>query len=439
MYVLRKFNIDLLRSIGGVAVGSAICKALDFLFLLVAAQSLEPEEFGIFSIFKTIFLSSAVIIRVGLDNTFLKISADYQRKGLLTEEKFLVFSYFIARFFMVTIFILCLPLISNNLCAYMGLPETQRSLAMLVFVSVLGLCVFEFVQTRNRSSDKYALYVFLEFLRSGGRLALMLLIIYYFRNLTISSATYLWISFPFFAGVLGLLFQPWPSLHLISHANFINIKSQLVVIGSFAKWIALSACCTMLLRGMDILILTRYVTKNDIGLYSAAMNIGNMTFLIANTLNVVLIPHVCRMEITALIQYFRAVCVWGASILCIVCFISYLYDDRILMIFYGPKYTTGGHLFRLIIISSSIGSIISPFIAIAYRLNLQKLVFELDVSRALIAVVSFMILIPEFGTIGAVFSLLFCYSISSFFGIYLIYKRLLSNILTDKNAALLSK
>ncbi|MBM4137707.1 MAG: hypothetical protein FJ241_12895, partial [Nitrospira sp.] len=79
-FTVKQYH-NFLSDLGIIIAGKIIGRGFDFLFGVILARKLGPEQFGIFTVLNTLLLFSGDILRFGLNNSFLKMVSDYKREG----------------------------------------------------------------------------------------------------------------------------------------------------------------------------------------------------------------------------------------------------------------------------------------------------------------------------------------------------------------------
>lgn len=400
-----------------MTAGNVIVRGFDFIFGVMLARKLGPEDFGTFTVLNTILLSSATIIRFGLNNSFLKIISDYKRKRLNDKEQILTNMYFWSRLIPAVPLVIIGIFLADFLGNVLSIPKTQVFLVRIAFAGVIGVCLFEYVETRYQANREFIQYTSLGLFLSGGRILSLILLFYFFNVVTLSVSVFVWLIFPMMAGIIGFASQP---RDFITYRH--GFKSELKTMLSFSKWIALSAYSMFLFRGMDVFFLSHYTSKYELGIYSAALNLGNIMFFLTNTLNVVLIPYACKLKDEQIWPVFKNSLLYGFPLFALCVGILLLSSESLLLI-YGKEYSGGANVLRLLLIAFFCGAFLSPFAAIAYRTNIPKVIFYIDAIRGITGLAGFFIFIPRLGAMGAALSLLICYAVSMCLGLMFIYRK----------------
>lgn len=407
-----------LTGVGVVTAGNSFTHVVDFLFGVILARTLGAAQFGTFNVLKTLFNSSATITRFGLNNSYTKIVSEYKREGLAEKEQTAIKAFFFSRLAPYIPYVLLGILLAGPLGHVLNLQQEQTPLVRLVFVSVIGVCLYEFVRTRYQADRRFLNYTLLGCCQSVGRVIVLITVFFLFRWTDLNVPVFIWLGFPLLVGLIGFSFQ---SKHFLEVHG--RTKSEIRKMVSFSKWIALSAYSTFLFRGMDVFFLAHYVSKRELGMYSAAMNIANIVFFLTNSLNIVLIPYVCRLSDDQIRVFFKKIFFYGLPIFaCCVCII--LFSGKYFMLFaYGPEYLEGTKVLNVLLIAFFSGGFLTPFMSIAYRINDPRILFFVDITRGIFGLLGFYFLIPHFGIQGAATSLLVCYLVSCIIGLSLIYRR----------------
>jgi len=367
-------------------------------------------------VLNTLLLSSATITRLGLNNTFTKIVSDYKREGLKEKEQVLTQAYLIGRLGPYVPYVIVGVLLSGYLVNILEMNAEQLPLVRVVVAGLIGVSLFEFVRTRYQANREFLSFTLLGIFQSAGRILILIIVFLGFNLVNLNTAVYVWLIFPFVAGITGLLSQPKDFLKC-RH----NVGSELRRMLSFSKWIALSAYSMFLFRGMDVFFLSHYVSKRELGIYSASLSIAGIMFFLTNSLNVVLIPYVCRLRADRIWPFCRSAFAYGFPVFSLCVCIAIFSSKYVLLLVYGTEFVEGAYVLNYLLVAFFLGAFLTPFTSLAFRISNPRIIFGVDAIRGVTGLLGFYLLIPRFGISGAAISLLCCYGISCVVGLSLIF------------------
>lgn len=418
-FSLKRYR-NALTSVGIVTAGNSVARIIDLMFGVIVARTLGVEIFGIFTVLNTLLISSATITRFGLNSTFTKIVSDYKREELKEKEQVLTKAYFIGRLSPYIPYVIVGVFLSGFLGDILDIHLEQVSLIRVVFAGLIGVSLFEFVRTRYQANREFLSFTLLGIFQSAGRILTLIILLLGFNLVSLNSAVYIWLVFPFIAGITGLLSQPKDFLKC-RHSVGLELRRML----SFSKWIALSAYSLFLFRGMDVFFLSHYVSKRELGIYSASLSIAGIMFFLTNSLNVVLIPYVCRLNADRIWPFCRSAFVYGLPVFSLCVCIALLSSKYVLLLVYGREFVEGANVLNYLLVAFFLGAFLTPFMSLAFRINNSRIIFYVDAIRGVTGLLGFYLLIPSFGINGAAISLLCCYGISCVIGLALIYRSIM--------------
>jgi O-antigen/teichoic acid export membrane protein len=179
--------------------------------------------------------------------------------------------------------------------------------------------------------------------------------------------------------------------------------------------IIVSGFVMMVYQKMDQILIKRFLDLNALGNYAAAVRISEASFFIPVAICAAILPGIINNRDNKELQYKRltqlySIMLWSSFIICIG---GYFLGDYVITFLYKEKYYLSPQIFKI-----HIWSTIPIFYGTAWGMwmvaeNKQKYLIFFQLLSMVIAILLNIKLIPVFGAIGAAYSILITYLIST--------------------------
>jgi len=167
---------------------------------------------------------------------------------------------------------------------------------------------------------------------------------------------------------------------------------------------ALSAISYFLMQSVDVLFLGAFDTFESIAYYSVAVKIATVTSLALISVNIVIAPKIAKIyndrNFSELKSMIRKATRINVLISIPILLILFFFPDFLLSMF-GDNYTLAKNAFLILLIAQFFNSVSGPSALYLNMTGRQKILNFILLTCLLINVILNLILIPEFGMIGA--------------------------------------
>jgi O-antigen/teichoic acid export membrane protein len=173
--------------------------------------------------------------------------------------------------------------------------------------------------------------------------------------------------------------------------------------------IMLSGVVFYLLSWVSVLMLGRYVSESQIGIYNAAYKIGLSVQLFMLTINIIISPRVADLYHNQKFDELKKFIHHSTRLIAMISLpvaILVLIFNKWLMGFFGIGYLEGTMVLNIITVSTFINAISGNVDQILYMTDHQKKFFNIILISLFVNIVLNYILIPKFGINGAAISVL---------------------------------
>ena len=365
---------------------------LGFLFYVVTARFLGPENFGLLIISLTVLALVADIgnfgINAGIVNFVSKnkknkeVSMSYLKLGLKLKLLIGIVTLILG-------FILA-PL----LCVYVFNKPHLITPLRLAFAGVGTTWLFSFITSYYQSFEKFISWGLIQIFANFLRLFLVLVFVYA-SILTVNSSMVFYITAPLIGFLLAMSFIP---------KGFLKVENEDRYFGKFIKfnkWVGLSAIAASLSSKMDTFILATLLGAREVGIYSAAYQIVQVIPQLISALGTVVAPKFASLtNKNEMLMYFKKTqtMVVGVSLLGLLGIPVFKLLIPALM---GAKYNDSFPIFSILLIGLLLFLIATPVHnAIIYYYNYPKLLSHIAYINLFILLLLGYFATIKFGIIG---------------------------------------
>ncbi len=388
-----------LRQSSVTLIGTFLNGIIGVAFYIVVARSLGPYDFGIFSFVTVTIALLSSIANAGTDTGITKFVSKYFLSDKLKALRFLK-EGLLLKFIGWGIVILIGFLFSNQI-AHLILKKNELLYPFkIAVIGVGGSMLFSFGCAALQSLQKFWQWSFVNVFGNSLRLLLFIFLLF-FGIKTAESSILLFIIIPFVAFFVSLLFLP----------KFLNIavrKSDFNELFHFNKWVAVTTVIVALSSRLDSLFSARYLNLTEVGYYAVAVSLSGFISQIVLALGTVAAPKFASMDNKkAAKEYFFKFEAFVLILSIIGAPIGIFIAHFFVPLLYGEVFTASIAPLSILIIAYAVFLMTMPINdALLYYFSNSKFFVWLSIAGLLIAVLSGVFLIPQYGMIGAAYSVL---------------------------------
>ncbi len=386
----------LLHESSSLTIGTITNSLLGLVFYILVARNLSISSFGYFSFILALGILAADLGDWGIDPSVIKFGG----KNLSPILSLGVIQRLLAGTLFLIIATIASVIFSTNFFP-----------AAFIAVSLLSLYL---VTQSFLAKQKYSFYIATNIFGNSFRL---LLVIVVGTLLTAESSLLIFVISNFAAITLGiiLLIKSFPDAKI----NFRGLRETVQEVKTFSSWSGASFILSAVSAKIDNLLVFSLAGPFQAGLYSSAQKISTIFPQVASSLDSVFAPKLASSK-----DHFRNYLVI-ASIASIGTLILIPFASLVLGLL-GDKYLVATNTFQVLLIGMSVFILTGPFgSTILYHYGKAKTYFINGLFQLVVALVSYLILVPRFGSIGAasVFVITSLVSLIYFSTVYLFFTK----------------
>ncbi len=377
-----------------LTAGNLAVRFGSYLYRILMARMLTPQEYGILSLALPLQFLVVVLGSAGIAPSVAKFVAEHRAKGELGRSAAVAGAglvyYTLAGAALALAFVVLSPIVAGAYGIESLSPVLQLSAAALPFGFALAVLT-GVLQGTGRFGAMAALLTSLQFLRillAAGAVAV-----------SATAASAVLGSTLGFAGVLALALPL--TLRELGRGGMREFRRLFY----FSLPVSVSSALGFLLAFLDIILLGFYAPPGEVGIYGAASPAARVALAFAMALSAVLLPRVSalsasgrRGELTrTLAGSFRAtVMVLGG-----VSLITGIFAKELVVLLFGSTYAEAAEPLRVLVAGSFFYGLFSVSTGALQGLGKPEAPARILTLAVLLEVALCLLLIPEYGMMGA--------------------------------------
>ncbi len=379
---------------------------LAFLYSIFLARNFDPARFGIFSSILAFSLLVADVSEMGVGSSLSRFLPPYYSRNKESEaESFIKTSFlFIVKIALVVSF---MSIFSSSLLSQVLLKTGEYAyLYQISGFFIFGVIFLSFINYVLSAQKKFAPVALLSFLSTFIKL-LFVVLFSLFNKLDLFFAVFI---FAFSAYPVILLSSKLLSFGFLKQKEK---KGNLKKLLSFSAYLALSRLFSAIAGRLDILMLVPFASAYEGGIYSGAYKIASIYILLSGSFGMVIAPRLSGFPMRSqALAYLKKVILATIGILFSLLAVFFVSDPLVIFVL-GSQYYQSVPVFRLLLVPMAFFVMtIPPVNYLIYSLKKPQISTLNTVIQLLIISSLNYLLIPRFGSYGAVFSLGVAYFIT---------------------------
>lgn len=389
--LLRSDSLLSIFVLGGGNIFGTIISAIT---LIIFSRQLGPSEFGLFS---AVFALMQIVVKLVDSGTTTATERALARahahtparvRSLLTVAAVLKLGLYL---FWSTLGFFAASFLAHN---YLKIPDT--TLIRQAILLSLGTVIFEYSTIAFQSAGRFGLVARITLAQATGKLLGGLLLLF---NSALNATTALWLYalMPALGSLAGWLQGRVIPVGLAPVAW----KQHSRLILSVAKWTSIATIAATFADNLDTLIVQSLLNLHDTGIWSASARIAAFAQIIPWTIGSVLNIRVTRFhERRHLMAYLKKAKIIGLASALIIA-LALPFSGLALTLTVGPAYLSGTTALMLMLISTSLTALTTPYAALYYLFDKPQYYAYAGIISTVLLITLDYLLIPLYGLTGA--------------------------------------
>lgn len=256
----------------------------------VFARVLGPSDYGVYTLAFFFIPLVATVARLGIPSCFMRYIPQYEKQGMIRD--FLKKTYFSASTATVITTLICL-LFTEQIARLIYDSVEYKNIIIICLLSILPYTLYECIRATFNGLRVFKLSNFVEFFHFliFSSLAIALVIVYQSAESVFISNLIALIVVVALYGIIVLRYVAGSS----SQRDNIPSKNFYKKIFRFSVWFAISPFVFSVFRYTDSWMLNRFLALKEVGLYSVAMNVAGLIFMLGTVVGSVLAPTLSKL------------------------------------------------------------------------------------------------------------------------------------------------
>jgi len=393
------------KGTGTVFIGSIVSIVFAFISRILIAKYYTQGEYGIFSLGYTILFISAIVGALGLQEGVARQIAYYKGKGNNKAMSGVIFfSLLFSLVAGITLFILLFS--SSNIISIKVFHLLKFSYYLKIFSIAIPFFILLFVLTsifRGFSSVKENV-LFTNSLRN-------LLFLSFLSYIILKSFTFKWVIISYstsiiISSIIFVLYFVSKSKSFFSGLSIKKIDSsfgkELII---FSLPLLLVSILSQIMNWTDTLMLGYFKTAEVVGLYNAALPLGQFVSMALGSMLFIYMPIVSELHaknrIYEMKRSYTTLTKWLSVVTLPLVLIFVFFPRTTLSFLFGAKYILASTVLQILAIGFFINNMLGPNGATLLAMGKTRFLMYVTFVAAAINVILNAILIPKYGIEGA--------------------------------------
>ena len=411
---LAKFNQNEILNKGFSAlVLRVLGMAFAYIFLILVTSTSGAETWGIFALCLGVLNIACIISKFGLDLSLVKlVSINNKSKE---KVKGLYFQSILIVIIISSLITLLIYFSSTYIASEFFLKPHMHSFIKMISFLVLPYSLLSINASIFRGLKKTKIFVFFKFTTN-----FIFAILIYFLIINLDHDLVLH-EIPIWAFGIGIIVSLILSCVFIfnllknsdQNENIISYKYLLKT----SYPMMLSAAALLLLSWVDTLMIGRYQTESDVGIYNVAVRVATLTSIVMTAVGAILGPKIAESYANARIDELKPlwrksrVLIFGCTLPILV--VLAIFPSFFLSIF-GDEFIMAKNAFMILLVAQLITVFFGP-VGLFLQMSGNEIVFQkIILSAVILNIILNLVLIPYLGIVGAAISSLISMFLMSF-------------------------
>lgn len=394
----KSFKGDFIKGSAAASLGTIVAMVFQFLSIVIITRYITKDEFGIYVLIIVISTFIDTVSSLALEQSLVKLisSADS------LERKSTFIPILIIRIILVVTAIILIVLFGNFLMPLFDFTATEfLDVIIILFVlsSFRGL-FYNLLQGMNL----FKKYASVQTITSIVRVAL-LLIIEYQHNLTLKNVLLVEIVAVTFTVLLQMALIPYKEV-FHWNVNFKNIKKIL----SFSIPLYFSGISYFIQTQVNVFIISAYLNPLSIANFDVAGKIPQASAKGFQSFIIVFFPNLSRLlsmgeRDSAMILINRSLLTFSIIINILLLF-AFLFNKEIILLLFSAKYLDSSLAFSFMMVAFYLTSMSNIMGYSLVSAGLPSITLKVNIAAGAINLIGAFLMVPIWGFMGAVYSIL---------------------------------
>jgi O-antigen/teichoic acid export membrane protein len=394
----KSFKRDFIKGSVAASIGTIVAMVFQFLSIVIITRHITKEEFGIYVLIIVISTFLDSVSGLALEQSLVKFisSADD------LEKKSTFIPILIIRIILIVTAVILVVLFGNLLMPLFNFSATEFLYVIIILFilsSFRGL-FYNLLQGMNL----FKKYASVQTITSIVRVALLLIIVY-FHFLTLRNVLLVEIVAVTFTVLLQMVLIPYKEV-FHWNVNFNNIKKIL----NFSIPLYFSGISYFIQTQVNVFIISAYLNPVSIANYDVAGKIPQASAKGFQSFIIVFFPNLSRLlslgERDSAIILINKSLLTFSIIINLLLLISFLFNNEIILLLFSDKYLDSSLAFSLMMVAFYLTAMSNIMGYSLVSAGLPSITLKVNIAAGAINLIGAFLMVPLWGFMGAVYSIL---------------------------------
>jgi O-antigen/teichoic acid export membrane protein len=394
----KSFKRDFIKGSAVASTGSIVAMAFQFLSILIITRQVTKEEFGIYVLIIVISMFLVTASGLGLEVSLVKFISSAQD----LERRSTFIPTLIVRIILIVVAIILVVLFGNSLMSLFSFtaPEFLYVIIILFILSSFRGLFYNLLQGMNLFNR----YASVQIITSVLRVALLLVIILT-NVLTLKNVLFVEMAVVTFTVLLQLALIPYKK---IFHWD-VNLKNITRII-KFSIPLYLSAISYFIQTQVNIFIISAYLNPVSIANYDVAGKIPQASTKGFQSFIIVFYPNLSKLlsrgERDAALRLMNKSIFTFSIIINLFLVVSFLFNKEIILLLFSDKYLDSSLAFSFLMVAFYLSAMSNIMGYSLVSAGLPSTTLKVNIAAGAINLIGAFLMVPLWGFMGAVYSML---------------------------------
>jgi len=396
-FVKKRYELELIT----IFLGNFFAHGLTFLASIIIGRYLGAEKFGVYILFLSFFLILLTLSDFGIRTSFVKFGSEL--KDNKSKYTSLLVTVFLAKGSLAVLTSIIIWLSRNKISIFLFDNTLHAQTFGLLGLLSIPFVAFSILSMHFQTIQHFKKYALLNVTGHFFRFIMIVILVMYFKNLALPK--YLAIAYPASFSLMALIVIGKSMVRENLPARLFLLEEFIAML-KMGFWIILSTISVLLILQVDVVMLQKLSTSEQVGFYGVAMQISMMLPLITVSLTTLILPKLSEYLKTNTINSYIGKVINNVKYAIVLILFLELSAPFLVQIFYGAQYESSVILLRFLFLAYIISIIMTPISLLFYVKQKVSYLAAMSFIQLIINIVGNLCLIPFYHALGAVFSTL---------------------------------
>jgi O-antigen/teichoic acid export membrane protein len=394
----KSFKRDFIKGSAAASMGAIVAMVFQFLSIVIITRHITKEEFGIYVLIIVISTFLDAVSGLALEQSLVKFisSADD------LEKRSTFIPILIIRIILIVTAVIPVVLFGNSLMPLFNFTATEFLYVIIILFilsSFRGL-FYNLLQGMNL----FKKYASVQTITSLVRIAFLLINVY-FHDLTLKNVLLVEIVAVTFTVLLQIALIPYKDIFHWD-VNFKNIKKIL----NFSIPLYFSGISYFIQTQVNVFIISAYLSPVSIANYDVAGKIPQASAKGFQSFIIVFFPNLSRLlslgeRDSALILINKSLLTFSI-VINLLLLVSFLFNKEIILLLFSDKYVDSSLAFSFMMVAFYLTAMSNIMGYSLVSAGLPSITLKVNIAAGVINLIGALLMVPLWGFMGAVYSIL---------------------------------